>query len=76
MEELSPEDQVTIYRARKLEKFFSQPFFVAEQFTGEKGVFVTLEDTIKSVQAILGGEVDGINEANFLYRGSIDEIIS
>ena len=76
MEELSKEDQIIVYRARKLEKFFSQSFFVAEQFTGYKGKFVKLEDTIKSVKAILAGEVDDINEAKFLYMGSIEEIIS
>jgi F-type H+-transporting ATPase subunit beta len=74
MEELSPEDQITIYRARKLEKFFSQPFFVAEQFTGDEGKFVKLEDTIRSVQAILTGKMDEVNEAKFLYKGTIDDI--
>jgi F-type H+-transporting ATPase subunit beta len=71
MEELSAEDQTLIYRARKLEKFFSQPFFVAEQFTGEPGKFVPLVDTIRSVKAILEGKLDGMNEADFLYIGSI-----
>jgi F-type H+-transporting ATPase subunit beta len=74
MEELSAEDQITVYRARKLEKFFSQPFFVAEQFTGDKGIFVSLEDTIRSVKAILQGKGDHINEAKFLYKGTINEI--
>jgi F-type H+-transporting ATPase subunit beta len=67
MEELSAEDQITVYRARKLEKFFSQPFFVAEQFTGEKGAFVPLEETIYSVKSILEGKLDEVNEANLLY---------
>jgi F-type H+-transporting ATPase subunit beta len=74
MEELAPEDQITVYRARKLEKFFSQPFFVAEQFTGEEGKIVRLEDSIQSVKAILQGKVDEVNEAKFLYVGSIEEI--
>ena len=75
MEELSAEDQITVYRARKLEKFFSQSFHVAEQYTGDKGSFVSLVDTIRSVKAILTGEVDHINESKFLYTGTIDEII-
>jgi F-type H+-transporting ATPase subunit beta len=74
MEELSQEDQTTVYRARKLEKFFSQPFFVAEQFTGEKGKFVSLQSTIHSVQSILSGACDGINEAKFLYIGEVEEV--
>jgi F-type H+-transporting ATPase subunit beta len=74
MEELSEEDQITVYRARKLEKFFSQPFFVADQFTGEEGKFVPLEATIRSVKAILNGELDHVNEAKFLYIGTIDEL--
>lgn len=74
MEELSQEDQTTVYRARKLEKFFSQPFFVAEQFTGEKGKFVSLQSTIRSVQSILSGAFDGVNEAKFLYVGSLEEM--
>jgi F-type H+-transporting ATPase subunit beta len=76
MEELSAEDQIIVYRARKLEKFFSQSFFVAEQFTGDAGKFVKLEDTIRSVQAILRGEVDEVNEAKFLYKGAIEEVIN
>jgi F-type H+-transporting ATPase subunit beta len=74
MEELSQEDQITVYRARKIEKFFSQPFFVAEQYTGEQGKFVPLETTIRSVQSILSGAVDEVNEARFLYLGSLDEL--
>ena len=74
MEELSPDDQTTVYRARKLEKFFSQSFHVAEQYTGDKGAFVPLADTIRSVKSILNGEVDHINEAKFLYKGSIDDV--
>jgi F-type H+-transporting ATPase subunit beta len=76
MEELSETDKITVYRARKLEKFFSQPFYVAEQYTGDKGIFVPLEDTIRSVKAILDGSVDKINESKFLYKGSIEEIIT
>ena len=74
MEEIAPEDKITVYRARKLEKFFSQPFSVAEQYTGDTGKFVKLEDTIRSVKAIINGEVDEINEVQFLYKGTIDEV--
>jgi len=74
MEELAEEDKITVYRARKLEKFFSQPFHVAEQYTGDKGCFVKLEDTIRSVKAIIEGEVDDIHETHFLYKGTIEEV--
>jgi F-type H+-transporting ATPase subunit beta len=74
MEELSQADQITVYRARKIEKFFSQPFFVAEQYTGEQGKFVPLATTIRSVQFILRGAVDEVNEAKFLYLGGLSEL--
>jgi len=74
MEEIAPEDKITVYRARKLEKFFSQPFHVVEQYTGDAGKFVKLEDTIRSVKAIIDGEVDDVNEVHFLYKGTIDEV--
>jgi F-type H+-transporting ATPase subunit beta len=74
MEELSQEDQMMVYRARKLEKFFSQPFFVAEQYTGEPGKFVPLETTIRNVKFILSGAGDDINESRFFYRGSLEEL--
>jgi len=74
MEEIAPEDKITVYRARKLEKFFSQPFHVAEQYTGDAGKFVKLADTIRSVKAIIDGEVDDVNEAKFLYKGTIEEV--
>jgi F-type H+-transporting ATPase subunit beta len=75
MEELSEQDKITVYRARKLEKFFSQPFHVAEQYTGDVGKFVSLAETIRSVREILKGNLDEVNEAKFLYKGSIDEIL-
>lgn len=74
MDELSDEDKLTVYRARKIQKFFSQPFFVAEQFTGYEGRYVKIEDTIAGFKAILDGECDDISESLFSYAGSIDEV--
>ncbi len=74
MEELSHEDKQSVYRARKIEKFLSQNFHVAEQFTGNPGVFVKLEDTIRSFEAIINGEVDHIAEEHFMYKGTIDDV--
>jgi F-type H+-transporting ATPase subunit beta len=74
MEELSHEDKQAVYRARKIEKFLSQNFHVAEQFTGNPGVFVKLEDTIRSFESIINGEVDHIPEEHFMYKGTIDDV--
>ncbi len=74
VDELSEEDKLIVSRARKIERFFSQPFFVAEQFTGKKGVYTKREDTIKSFDAICSGEVDSIPEQAFLYVGDIEEV--
>lgn len=73
MDELSDEDKLTVSRARKIQKFFSQPFYVAEQFTGTPGRYVELEDTVSGFEAILNGEADEIPENAFSYVGSIDE---
>ena len=62
MEELSDEDKVTVYRARKIQKFLSQPFHVAEQFSGIPGVFVPLKESIRGFKAIINGEVDDVLE--------------
>ena len=75
MEELSHEDKLAVYRARKIEKFFSQPFHVAEQFTGVDGCYVKLDDTIRSFEMLINGECDEIPENFFMYKGSIDEVI-
>mgnify|MGYP005831220213 FL=1 len=75
MDELSDEDKLTVYRARKIQKFFSQPFFVAEQFTGYEGRYVTINDTIAGFKAILEGQCDDIPEPFFSYAGTIDEVI-
>ena len=75
MDELSEEDKLTVARARKIEKFLSQPFFVAEVFTGSPGKYVELEDTIKSFDALAKGEYDHMPEASFYMVGGIDEAI-
>ena len=74
MDELSEEDKITVNRARKVQRFLSQPFEVAEQFTGYKGRYVPLKETICSFQEILSGKHDHIPESYFLYKGSIDEV--
>ena len=75
MDELSDDDKLVVGRARKLQKFMSQPFFVAEQFTGKEGRYVSLEDTISSFEAIIKGEMDEYNENDFAYVGSINEVV-
>jgi F-type H+-transporting ATPase subunit beta len=74
MDELSDNDKTTVYRARKVQRFFSQPFHVAEQFTGFQGKYVKIEDTIAGFKAILDGEVDEIPEGMFSYKGTLDEV--
>ncbi len=74
MDELSDEDKQTVFRARKIQKFFSQPFFVAEQFTGYEGRYCKIEDTIAGFKAILNGECDEVPEPLFSYAGTIDEV--
>jgi len=76
MEELSDEDKQTVARARKIQKYLSQPFFVAEQFTGASGKYVKLEDTIAGFERILSGELDDIAEQAFYMKGSIEEVIA
>ncbi len=74
MEELSDEDKVTVVRARKIQKYLSQPFFVAEQFTGASGKYVKVSDTVKGFKMILEGELDDVPEQDFYMKGSIDEV--
>jgi F-type H+-transporting ATPase subunit beta len=76
MDELSEDDKLIVARARKLEKFLSQPFHVAEVFTGSPGVFVKVEDTIRSFKAVVAGEYDHLPEAAFYMVGGIDEAIA
>lgn len=76
IEELSDSDKLIVSRARKIQKFFSQPFFVAERFTGVPGAYVKLEDTIRSFKEILDGAHDDIPEQDFYMKGSIDTVIN
>ena len=76
MDELSVEDKATVNRARRIQRFLSQPFHVAENFTGVKGAYVRMEDTIRGFQAILGGECDDLPEQAFLMCGTIDEVLA
>ncbi len=76
MDELGAEDRTTVNRARKIQRFLSQPFHVAENFTGMEGRYVPLQETIKGFQAILGGDVDDLPEQAFLMCGGIDEVIA
>ena len=75
MDELSEEDKLTVARARKIQKFLSQPFHVAEVFTGTPGVFVKLEDTIKGFKGILEGKYDDIPEQAFYMVGTIEDVL-
>jgi F-type H+-transporting ATPase subunit beta len=76
IDELSEEDRLTVARARKVERFLSQPFFVAEIFTGSPGKYVSLEDTIKGFKMVLTGELDDLPEQSFYLVGNIDEAIA
>ena len=73
IDELSEEDRVTVTRARKLQRFLSQPFFVAEQFTGFKGKYVSIADTIKGFKEIVDGKHDDLPEQAFYLVGTIEE---
>jgi F-type H+-transporting ATPase subunit beta len=75
MEELSEEDKLIVGRARRLQRFLSQPFFVAEQFTGIKGKYVKIEDTVKSIKEILDGKHDHLPEQAFYMVGGIEEVV-
>ncbi len=76
MDELSEEDKLTVNRARKVQRFLSQPFHVAEQFTGYQGKYVPLKETIRSFREIIEGKHDEIPESYFLFAGSIDEVVA
>ena len=75
VEELSEEDKLTVSRARKIERFLSQPFYVAEQFTGFPGNYTNLEDTIRSFEELCDGKHDALPEQAFMYVGSVDEAV-
>jgi F-type H+-transporting ATPase subunit beta len=74
MDELSPEDKLTVFRARKIQRFLSQPFHVAEVFTGTKGEYVPVAETIKGFKEILEGKHDDVPEANFYMKGGISAV--
>jgi F-type H+-transporting ATPase subunit beta len=76
IDELSDEDKLTVARARKIQRFLSQPFFVAEQFTGIKGKYVKLEDTVKGFREIAEGKHDDLPEQAFYMQGSIEEVLA
>jgi F-type H+-transporting ATPase subunit beta len=74
IDELSDEDKLTVARARKIQRFLTQPFFVAEPFTGREGRYVKIEETVRGFQAILDGELDEVAEQDFYMKGTIDEV--
>ena len=76
MDELSEEDKLTVSRARKIQRFLSQPFSVAEQFTGMQGKYVPIAETIRGFREIIDGKHDDIPESAFLYAGTIDEVVA
>ena len=76
MDELSEEDKLIVGRARKIQRFLSQPFFVAQVFTGIEGKFVQVEDTVKSFKAVVEGEYDHLPESAFYMVGGIDEAVA
>src|SRR4029453_19241855 len=75
MDELSDEDRVIVQRARKIERFLSQPFHVAEQFTGTPGVYVPIDETVRSFREVLDGQHDELPESAFFMKGGIDEVV-
>ena len=75
MDELSEEDKLTVSRARKIQRFLSQPFSVAEQFTGMQGRYVPLKETIRGFKEIIEGKHDDLPESAFLFAGTIDDVL-
>ena len=76
MDELSDEDKLTVNRARKVQRFLSQPFIVAEEFTGMTGKYVPLKETIRGFREIIEGKHDSLPESAFLFAGSIDDVVA
>jgi len=76
MDELSEEDKIIVGRARRIQRFLSQPFHVAEQFTGIPGKYVKLEDTIESFERVVSGEFDHLPEQAFYMKGGIEDVIA
>ena len=75
IDELSDEDKVTVQRARKVERFLSQPFHVAEAFTGTPGQYVSIDDTVRSFREVIDGEHDDLPESAFFMKGGIDGVV-
>jgi F-type H+-transporting ATPase subunit beta len=75
MDELADEDKTVVYRARKIQRFLSQPFFVAEAFTGQPGRFVKRQDTVKGFKMIIDGKLDDVPEQLFYMKGAIQEVL-
>src|SRR5208337_3549269 len=75
MDELSEEDRVTVTRARKIQRFLSQPFFVAEVFTGVPGIFVPIDETVESFEALVNGDLDNVPEQAFLNVGGVESVL-
>ena len=75
MDELAPEDKEAVSRARKIQRFLSQPFFVAEVFTGSTGKYVSLKETIRGFKGIVNGDYDDLPEQAFYMTGTIDEVV-
>jgi F-type H+-transporting ATPase subunit beta len=75
MDELSEEDKILVGRARRIQRFLSQPFFVASQFTGREGKYVKLEDTVASFERVVAGEFDHLPEQAFYLVGAIDDVV-
>jgi F-type H+-transporting ATPase subunit beta len=76
LDELSEEDRVTVSRARKVQKFLSQPFFVGEVFTGLKGINVPIEETVESFEALVNGELDAVPEQAFFNVGGVESVLA
>ena len=76
LDELSAEDKVIVSRARKIQRFFSQPFFVGEKFTGLKGVYVPIEETVESFEALVNGELDEVPEQAFFNVGGVESVLA
>ena len=76
LDELSEEDRITVARARKVQRFLSQPFFVGEVFTGLKGIYVPVEETVESFEALVNGELDDVPEQAFLNVGDVESVLA
>ena len=76
IDELSEEDKVTVARARKIQRFLSQPFFVGEKFTGVKGIYVPIEETVQSFEALVDGELDEVPEQAFFNVGGVESVLA